>query len=105
LHEFQAGKAPVPTHHLLELLALFEGQAVGLGNDGNDVDDVTKLLHDNDINGTEGVAGRVDEVEAAVDTGVLDVAVTHGRKLLAEVRAVLVLDVLDDGVPAMKGSD
>jgi hypothetical protein len=49
------------------------------------------------------VAGGVEEVQAAVDAGVLDVAVPHGGKLLAEVRAVLVLDVLDDGVPAACG--
>ena len=46
------------------------------------------------------MAGRVDEKEAAVDTRVLDVAVADCGKLLAEVRAVLVLDVLDNGVPA-----
>ena len=46
------------------------------------------------------MAGRVDEEEAAVDTSVLDVAVAHGSEFLAEVRAVLVLDVLDDRVPA-----
>ena len=46
--------------------------------------------------------GRVDEVEAAVNAGVLDVAVALGRKLLAQVRAVLVLDVLDNRVPATK---
>jgi hypothetical protein len=48
------------------------------------------------------VTGGVEEVQAAVDTGVLDVAVTHGGELLEEVRAVLVLDVLDNGVPAVR---
>lgn len=47
------------------------------------------------------MTGRVDEVQAAVDTCVLDVTVTHGSELLAEVCAVLVLDVLDYGVPAV----
>lgn len=42
----------------------------------------------------------VDEEEAAVDTGVLNVAVTHSSELLAKVCAVLVLDVLNDGIPA-----
>lgn len=46
------------------------------------------------------MAGGADEVQAAVDTRVLDVAVTHSGELFAQVRAVLVLDVLDDGVPA-----
>ena len=36
-----------------------------------------------------------------MDSGVGDVSVTHGRQLLSEVGAVLVLDVLDDWVPAV----
>ena len=45
--------------------------------------------------------GGADEVETAVDSGVLDEAVTHGGQLLSEVGAVLVLDVFDDRVPAV----
>lgn len=41
---------------LLELLALLEGEGVGLGNNGNDVDDIGELLQDDDINGLQGVA-------------------------------------------------
>ena len=44
--------------------------------------------------------GRVDEEQGAVDARVLDVAVALRGELLAEVRAVLVLDVLHDRVPA-----
>ena len=43
---------------------------------------------------------RVDKVQTAVNTGVLDVSVTLCGKLLAKVGAVLVFDVLDDRVPA-----
>ena len=46
------------------------------------------------------MTGRVDEVQATVDTCVLDMAITHGSKFLAKIRAVLVLDVLDNWVPA-----
>ena len=85
---------------LLESLALLEGQRVGLGDDGDDVDNVGQLLQDDNIDGLERVAGGLDEEQAAVDAGVLDVALSLGGELLAEVCRVLVLDVLDDGVPA-----
>lgn len=43
---------------LLKGLALFEGEGVGLGNNGNNVDDIGQLLQNNDINGLEaGVKG------------------------------------------------
>jgi hypothetical protein len=38
---------------LLESLALFEGERVGLGDDGNDINDVGQLLQDNDIDRLE----------------------------------------------------
>lgn len=38
---------------LLECLTLFEGKGVGLGDDGNNVDNVRQLLEHNDINGLE----------------------------------------------------
>ena len=46
------------------------------------------------------VTRGLDEEQATVDTGVLDVALTLGRKLLSEVGRMLVFDVLDDGIPA-----
>ena len=45
---------------------------------------------------------RVDEEEGAVNARVLDVTVALRSELLAQVRAVLVLDVLDNRVPAEK---
>jgi hypothetical protein len=36
---------------LLECLSLFQGQGVGLGNNGDNVDNVGKFLEDDDING------------------------------------------------------
>jgi len=47
------------------------------------------------------VPGGVDQVETAVDAGVLDVTVAHHGELFAEVSAVLVFDVFDDRVPAV----
>lgn len=46
------------------------------------------------------MAGRLDEEQTAVDTGILNVTLTLRGEFLAEVCRVLVLDVLDDGVPA-----
>jgi len=50
------------------------------------------------------VAGGGDEEQAAVDASVLDEAVAHGSQLLAKEGRVLVLDVLDDGLPAETGN-
>lgn len=85
---------------LLEGCALLESQAVALGNDRHNVDEFAQLLQHNNVDGLEPVAGRVDEEQAAVDARVLEVALTLGSELLAQVGAVLVLDVLDDRVPA-----
>ena len=85
---------------LLEREEVVLRQRVRLGNDGDNVDNLAELLHDDNVDGAERVACRVDEEQAAVDTRVQDVAVTDRGELLAEVCAVLVLDVLDDGVPA-----
>jgi hypothetical protein len=46
------------------------------------------------------MAGGLDEEQAAVNTGILDVTLTLSSEFLAEVRRVLILDVLDNGVPA-----
>lgn len=50
------------------------------------------------------MAGGLDEEQAAVDPGILDVALTLSREFLAEVCRVLIFDVLDDGVPASQWS-
>jgi len=88
------------THLDLESLPLLGGQTISLGNDRNDIDDFAEFLHHNNINGSKRVTSGVDKVQAAVDTGVLDVSVTHGGQLFAQVGAVLVLDVFNDRVPA-----
>lgn len=88
------------THLALEALPLLQSQAIRLGNDRNNIDNLAQLLHDNHVNWAETVSSGADEVQAAVDAGILDVSVSHCGQLLAEVRAVLVLDVLDDRIPA-----
>lgn len=102
---------------VLELLALFEGKRVGLCNDRDNVDGLAELLEDDNIDGLEAMARGRNEVETAVDAGVLDVAglmlvnilqsalaqylpLTLSSQFLPEVSRVLVLDVLDDRVPA-----
>lgn len=84
---------------LLELLTLLNGQSVGLGNDRHHVNHIRQLLQDDNINGLQRVARWLDEKETAVDTGILDIALSLCSELLAQVRGVLILDVLDDGVP------
>lgn len=42
----------------------------------------------------------LDKKEAAMDPGVLDVALPLGCKLLPEIGGMLVLDIFDNGIPA-----
>ena len=88
---------------MLEGIPLLERQGIRLGDDRDNVDNLAKLLHHDDINRAQGVARRVDEEQGDVNTRVLDVTVALCGELLAEVRAVLVLDVLDNGIPAEQG--
>lgn len=98
---FQARGEDQRTHPLLEKLPLLERERIALGNDGYDVDDLAQLLHDNDIDGLEGMTGRCDKVETAVNTSILNVAISHCGELFAEVGGMLVFDVFDDGFPAV----
>jgi hypothetical protein len=106
---FALNKESSPTYPLLEQMPLLQGQGVRLGNDRNDIDDLCELLQDDDINllvsyssrpaesatyRLQGVAGRVDEEETAVDTGVGDVFISESSKLFSQVSRVLVLDLL-----------
>lgn len=91
-----------PADLLFEHLPLLKHQTVRLGNDRDDIDDLAQFLHDDNINRAERVAGGVDEEQTAVNTRVLDVAVPHSGELLAEVGAMLVLDVFYNGVPATR---
>jgi hypothetical protein len=93
---------------LLERLTLLEGERVGLGNNGNNVDDIGQLLQNNDIDGLETMrgqwvspqelegsqgmggansrmAGGLDEEQAAVNASILDVTLALSGEFLAEV--------------------
>jgi hypothetical protein len=85
---------------LLESLSLLQSQGVSLGNDGDDVDDIRKLLQDDNVDRLEGVTRWLDEEQAGVNSGILDVTLSLGCELLAQVSGVLILDVFDDGIPA-----
>ena len=84
----------------LELLALLEGERVGLGDNRDNVHDVRELLQHHDVDRLKRVTRGLDKEQAAVNARVLDVALSLGGELLAEVGRVLVLDVLHDRVPA-----
>lgn len=85
---------------LLEGGALLQRQAIALRNNRHNIDKLAQFLQHHNINWLQRVAGWLDEEQAAVDARILEVSVTLGRKLFAEVSTVLVLDVLDYGVPA-----
>jgi len=84
----------------LERAALLECKRVGLCNDWHNIDHVGELLEHDDVDWFEGMARRLDEEEAAVDTGILDVALSLGGQLLSKIGRVLVFDVFDNWIPA-----
>lgn len=47
------------------------------------------------------MAGGLNEEQAAVNPGILNVALTLSSEFLAEVGRVLILDILDNWVPAI----
>lgn len=47
---------------MLEGDALVNGQRVGLGNDGNNVDNLGQLLEDNNVNGLQSNMGDIYNV-------------------------------------------
>lgn len=77
-------------------------QTIRLGDNRNDIDDFVQFLHDYNVNRSKGMTSWVDEVQAAMNTCVLDISVTHGGELLAQVGRVLVFDIFHDGVPAIE---
>ena len=87
---------------LLKRKPLFHRQTVRLRNDRHHVHDLTQLLQHDDVNRAQRVSRRIDEEQRAVNPGILDVTVSHRRQLFPEVRAVLILDVFDDRVPAIQ---
>jgi hypothetical protein len=64
-------------YSLLEHRDLLVGQGIGLGNDRNQVDFGVQAAHDFDVEGLEGVASGLDEVDTGVDAVVDDVHTVH----------------------------
>jgi len=86
---------------LLERKPFLHRQAVRLCNDRHHVHDLAQLLQHDNVDGAKRVPRRIDEEQRAMDPSVLDVTVSHRRQLFSEVRAVLVLNIFDDGIPAV----
>lgn len=76
---------------VFEAESLVDSEGVGLRDNRDDVDDFAQLLHHNHVDGAQAVAGRVDEEQATVDSGILNVTVTLSGELFSEVRGVLIL--------------
>lgn len=85
---------------LLEDATLLESERVRLGDDRHHIDDIRQLLQDDDIDGFESVTRGLNKEEATVDSRVLDVPFSLRSELFPQVGRVLVLDVLDNGIPA-----
>lgn len=85
---------------MLELGQVSRAESISLGDDGNQVDARAQALHDLNVKGLEGVAGRADEVQAGMDTEI-DLVLSTGLLLLKHVRLVLVVEELDDGLPGV----
>jgi len=88
------------TNLSLKLSEVDRAESVGLGNDGDQVDSRAQSLHDLDIKGLQGVAGRTDEVQTGVDTEV-DLVLATGLLLLEHVGFVLVVQEFDDWHPGV----
>ena len=85
---------------ILEHLPLLQRQAIRLRNDRYDIHRLAELLQHHDIDRLECVASWSDEIQTAVDSGVLNVPLSLRCQLFAKVSTMLVFDVLDDGIPA-----
>lgn len=86
------------TYSLLEQSNLLVRKSVGLGNDRNQVDLGVQPAHDLNVQRLQGVARRLDEVDARVDTVVDDVGPVD-LVLGLEVSVVSLLNVLDNRAP------
>jgi len=85
---------------VLEGLAFFQSETISFGDDWNYVDNLAELLQHYDIDRLKCVTSWVNKIQAAVDPGILNVSLSLRSEFLAEVSRVLVLDVLDNWVPA-----
>ena len=84
----------------LKACNLLIGQGIGLGNDGNQVDLGMKSAHDLNVQRLQGVASRLDEVDAGMDA-VVDNVHAVDLVLSLEVGIESLLDVLDNWSPRL----
>lgn len=84
---------------LLERPAFLEGKRVGLCDDGHNIDHIGEFLEHHNVDGFEGVTRWLNEEQAAMDTGILDVPFSLRSQFFSEVGRVLVFDVFHDRVP------
>ena len=88
-------------HPLLESFPFLQSQTITLRNNRHNVDNLAQLLHHQDIDRLEGVTGRSNEVEAAVNSSIDNMLVSHRCQFFSEVGGMLIFDVLDYGIPAI----
>jgi hypothetical protein len=86
------------TYTLLESGNLLVGQGISLGNDGNEVNLGVETAHNLNVQGLQGVARRLNEVDTGVDAVVDNVAAVD-LVLSLEIGIVALLDVLDNWAP------
>ena len=91
-------------YSLLERASLLQGKRIGLCDNWHDIDHIRQFLEDDYVDRLQCVTGWLNEEQAAVNSGVLDIALSLSGELFSEVCRVLVFDVLDDRVPTARVS-
>lgn len=81
---------------LLETSAFALGHAICLSDDWDDVDSRAQSSHELNVDFTEGMSSRSDEVEEGVDTVVPETRVTLDTRFLCENVVVLSLEKAED---------
>ena len=86
------------SYPLLELCEVVRCEGVSLGDDGDQVDASTELLHDFNVHRLEAVTGGANEVQAGVHTEI-NLLGSARLLLLKHVALMLVVEELDDRLP------
>lgn len=84
-----------------ESFTLCKGQRVAFGNNRNNISYFRQSLQDNEIYRLEAVPSRLDEEQNTMDSSVGQILLSLGSKLLSQVVAMLILDIFDNGIPAL----
>lgn len=83
-------------HEFLRFSELCWSERVGLANDGNDVNTWGEALHQFNIQFSQTMAGRGDEVEESVNAIIAESGVTLDSGFLSENVVILALEVSND---------